>query len=199
MARPKNQAQRRADLIAVASRLLVEHGAAGARLTDIAAAAGLTPASVSYYYPNLVDLYAETTQIAAAEYVAERRERVDMRVGAIERLRECLRLGIPIRGKASFDSTVLLLELGALSSRNRELDDSANRFMQAQADLFEEIIVEGIEAAVFAPQPSAATAARILLAVEDGLCLSVIRGAMHPDDALGTILAAARAVLKADI
>ena len=199
MARPKNQAQRRAQLVAVTTRLLIERGAAGARLTDIAEAAGLTPASVSYYYPNLVDLYAETTETAAAEYITARRARVEACADPIAKLRACLRLGIAIQGEPSFDATVLLIEIAALSTRNHEFDRTEDEFIRAQLDLFESVIREGADAGLFTPQPDAAHVARVLLAIEDGLSSDIIRGALSPEDALATISTAAGTLLRADI
>jgi len=195
MARPRNQTNRRRELVAVTARLLVERGAAGARLTDIADAAGLTPASISYYYPNLVELYAETTQTAAAEYITARRAHVEACTGPATKLRECLRLGIPMKGEPSFDATALLLEITALSTRNHEFDEPADGFMTAQTELFEEIIREGMETGDFSPATDAAQVARTLLAIEDGLAPSIIRGAITAQDALKTISSAAGTLL----
>ncbi|GAA4063760.1 TetR/AcrR family transcriptional regulator [Agromyces indicus] len=196
MARPKNQALRRGELVAATSRLLIERGAAGARLTDIAEAAGLTPASVSYYYPDLVELYAETHQTAAIEYITGRRARVEARTGPEQRMRECLRLGIPMEGEPSFDATVLLIELGALSTRNHGFDAAADEFERAQVELFEQLVDEGVAAGLYTPATSTAHVARTLLAIEDGLALSVIRGRLAPHDALELISDAASALLR---
>ncbi|MFE6965484.1 TetR/AcrR family transcriptional regulator [Agromyces sp. NPDC057679] len=195
MARPRNQAQRRSELVATTARLLIEKGANGARLTDIADAAGLTPASVSYYYPSLVDLYAETYETAAVEYVTGRRERVEACDGPVAKLRECLRLGIPVAGEPSFDATVLLIELGALSTRNHDFDAAADECERSQVELFEQIIVEGLDVGVFAPESDPHHIARVLLAIEDGLALSIVRGALAPSDALDTISQAAGVLL----
>lgn len=199
MARPRNQAGRRRELVAVTARLLIDRGATGARLTDIAEAAGLTSASVSYYYPNLVDLYAETTETAAAEYFTARRAHVDACDGPIAKLQECLRLGIPVKGESSFDATVLLIEIEALSTRHHEFDKSADEFLEAQIGLFEQIIREGIAAGLFAPPTGAHHVARVLLAIEDGVSSSIIRGAVSAQDALETISTAAGALLGCEI
>jgi len=197
--RPKNQTQRRAELVATTSRLLVDRGAAGARLTDIAEAAGLTPASVSYYYPNLIDLYAETTSTAVAEYVTARRAHVEAVDDAVPKLRECLRLGIPVQGEPSFDATVLLLEIAALSTRNQGFDESSDFFLDAELQLFEEVIQAGVDAGIYSPAHGTAHVARVLLAIEDGLSITIIRGALSPRAALDTILTAASTLVGHDV
>ncbi|MCM3658138.1 TetR/AcrR family transcriptional regulator [Agromyces mediolanus] len=188
MARPRNQAQRRSELVTVTSRLLIERGASAARLTDIAEAAKLTPASVSYYYPELPALYAETYATAALEYIARRRERVAQIPGAAARLAECLRLGIPIAGEPSFDATVLLIELGAQCVRDQGFEAPATEFERAQLELFEEIVRDGVDGGDFRTELAPARVARLLLAAEDGLAGPVITGRLTSEEALATIL-----------
>ncbi|GGR14751.1 TetR/AcrR family transcriptional regulator [Agromyces mediolanus] len=197
MARPRNQAQRRSELVAVTSRLLIERGAAAARLTDIADAAKLTPASVSYYYPELPALYAETYETAALEYIARRRERVALAEGAPARLAECLRLGIPIAGEPSFDATVLLIELGAQCVRDQGFEAPATEFERAQLELFEEIVRDGLDAGDFRTELPPGRVARLLLAAEDGLAGPVITGRLTSGEALETILSLGAALLGA--
>ncbi|MDT7594176.1 MAG: hypothetical protein QOH45_3707, partial [Pseudonocardiales bacterium] len=53
MARPKRQHERRAQLVEIARQLVVERGVVALRLTDVARRAGLSPASVLYYFSAL--------------------------------------------------------------------------------------------------------------------------------------------------
>ena len=57
--RRKDQGRRRAQLAAAARAVLLERGAVGLRVKDVAARAGLSPSSVLYYYPDIDDLLLE--------------------------------------------------------------------------------------------------------------------------------------------
>lgn len=184
MARPKNQERRRAELVAVTSRLLVERGAAGARLTDIAEAAHVTPATISYYYPDLAELYVESHSTVTSEYVTRRTQKVRARAGAREQLVECIRLGIPVKGQPSYDATVLLLELTALGSRTPAITAAANVFEAAELQLYDEVLRLGVTEGNFDLRFSTAEVARLLLAVEDGVAYPVVDGRMRSSDAL---------------
>ena len=59
MARPKRQHERRAQLVEIARQLVVERGVVALRLTDVAKRAGLSPASVLYYFSALSELLKE--------------------------------------------------------------------------------------------------------------------------------------------
>ncbi|NUS50865.1 MAG: TetR family transcriptional regulator, partial [Nocardioidaceae bacterium] len=59
MARPKEQAARRQELVAAAGRVIVQRGVRGLRVKDVAAQAGISAGLVSYYYPDLGDLRSE--------------------------------------------------------------------------------------------------------------------------------------------
>lgn len=176
MARPKDQTQRRSELVRVTSRLLVEHGAANARLTDIAAAANLTSASISYYYPNLPDLYAATYETATIEYITLRRQRAEEETDARERLLVCLRMGMPEVGHPSYDATILLIELSALGVREPGFAAAATEFAELQIALFSDIIELGRADGTFHPTLPVADIATLLLAAEDGIAPDVIAG-----------------------
>src|SRR4051812_49919649 len=72
--RPKNQAERRRQLANAGRRVLLERGAVGLRVKDIAERAGITPSSVLYYYPRIDELMMEVSREAMERY-AERRSR----------------------------------------------------------------------------------------------------------------------------
>src|ERR1044071_7893379 len=98
--RPRNQAHRHRQLANAGRRVLLERGAVGLRVKDIAERAGITPSSVLYYYPRLDELMMEVSREAMERY-AERRSR---RVRALEDPVEQLRLAIRLRGPARPDA-----------------------------------------------------------------------------------------------
>lgn len=199
MARPRNQEARRQELVRVASRLLVEHGAAGARLTDIAEAAGVTPAAVTYYYPSLIELYGETYATATQEYIVKRRQLVEQADGPIARLVACLRLGVPEAGTSSYAATVLLEELSALESREPDISRSGAVFEREQLELFTELIEDGIAAGLFRPVLSVADTARAILSLEDGLASPVVGDRLEAAESMRVLLVTTGALIGADL
>src|SRR3954452_11047652 len=93
--RPKNQAARRAELMAAARRVLLERGAVGLRVKDVAEQAGLAPSSVLYYYPDIAELLLDVARSAMERYAEDRAAAVRQIEGATARLRLAIRLGVP--------------------------------------------------------------------------------------------------------
>lgn len=199
MARPRNQEARKRELIAVTSRLLVERGQGGARLVDIAEAASLTPAAVSYYYPDLADLYADTYETAIAEYSTRRRRHVADIASPVERLTECIALGVPHAGTSSHAATVLLMELSALAIRQERIVASGAEFEAEQLDLFSEILESGARSGAMHLQYDVLETARAILAVEDGIAIPVVAGRLPADDALRVSLSVASSLTGANL
>ncbi len=199
MARPRNQEARKRELIAVTSRLLIERGQGGARLVDIAEAASLTPAAVSYYYPDLADLYADTYETAIAEYSTRRREHVAHIASPAERLTECIALGVPRTGTSSHAATVLLMELSALALRQERILASGVEFEAEQLDLFSEILESGALTGAMRLQYDVFETARAILAVEDGIAIPVVAGRLPADDALRVSLSVASSLTGANL
>src|SRR3981189_521824 len=57
VARPRDQVQRRRELVAATSKLVARKGLASVTLRDVAAAAGVTSGAVLYYYDGLDELF----------------------------------------------------------------------------------------------------------------------------------------------
>ena len=73
MARKKDQQARRNDLIAATRRRIVDQGLAPVRIRHIAAEAGLSPGLVSYYFPDLEDLFRAVYRDAIDRFSTQRR------------------------------------------------------------------------------------------------------------------------------
>src|SRR3954465_8068290 len=93
--RPRRQDARRRQLTDAARRVLLERGAVGLRVKDVAERAGLAPSTVLYYYPEIEDLLLEGGRAAMSRY-AERRGGARPSVeGPVTRLRLAIHLGVP--------------------------------------------------------------------------------------------------------
>ncbi|WP_434315506.1 TetR/AcrR family transcriptional regulator [Leifsonia sp. P73] len=192
MARPRNQEARRREIVEATALTLVDRGYAKTRLRDIAEAAGVTPASVLYYYPEITDLFAETYAIAAAEYVAHRRERMLAESDPFGRLRAGIESGVPVPGTESAAATVLLVELEPMASRHPVVAREHGAFLEAQEDLYAQALEEGEAADVFRLALGVRDTARTLVAMEDGLALDVLTGRADHDKTVALIVAVAR-------
>src|ERR1700712_3607854 len=95
MSSPRDQAARRAQLVQAASRAVLERGSTNARLRDVADQAGLTSASVLYYYPDMDELLAAVFEQGTQTYIHRRRAAVEAADDSWDRLAACIRSGVP--------------------------------------------------------------------------------------------------------
>jgi AcrR family transcriptional regulator len=72
MGRPRRQEPRRAQLIAATQRVLARDGLVGLRVREVAAEAGMSPASVLYYFPDSFQLAVQAMDQAAHACATER-------------------------------------------------------------------------------------------------------------------------------
>src|SRR4051812_49676603 len=91
--RPRRQDQRRRQLTEAARRVLLERGAVGLRVKDVAERTGIAPSTVLYYYPEIADLLLEVGSAAMSRYAERRAEAVRALDDPVERVRLALSLG----------------------------------------------------------------------------------------------------------
>lgn len=174
--RRKNQSARRQQLAQAARQVLLERGAVGVRVKDVAERAGLAPSSVLYYYPSLDELLIEVSR-GAIERFTERRAAAIRRIdGAPAQLRLALHLGVP-SGPDDTDSR-LLYELDAFTGTSPAFGILSASYFDRQAVLYESMLDAGARSGDFDLAGDTLTIARGLVALEDGLGLQVVIG--HP-------------------
>jgi AcrR family transcriptional regulator len=172
--RLKNQGARREQLRAAARQVLLERGAVGLRVKDVAELAGIAPSSVLYYYPEVGDLLLDVARGAMERYAEQRAAAVRAVEGAVARLRLAINLGVPT-GPDDEESR-LLYEIDALTGTSPAFRVLSAAFFDRQAHLYEWIVEAGAAAGELRPAAKAATIARGLVAMEDGLGLQVVLG-----------------------
>jgi AcrR family transcriptional regulator len=175
--RRKDQGRRRAQLGAAARELLLEHGALGLRVKDIAQRAGISSSAVLYYYPDLDDLVLEVSRDAMSRYAERRAEAIRGIADPVAQLRVAIGLGVPT-GPDDEDSR-LLYELDAMTGSSRLFATLSASFFDRQVMLYERVLERGAESGAFTIDSDPATIARGLVALEDGLGLQVVLG--HPE------------------
>ena len=174
--RRKDQAARRQQLADAARQVLLERGAVGVRVKDVAERAGLAPSSVLYYYPSLDELLIEVSR-GAIDRFAERRSAAEHRVdGHARQLRLAIHLGVP-SGPDDTESR-LLYELDAFTGSSPAFGILTASYFDRQALLYESVLEAGARSGEFALATTGLTIARGLVALEDGLGLQVVIG--HP-------------------
>jgi len=170
--RRKDQAERRQQLATAARQVLLDRGAVGVRVKDIAERAGLAPSSVLYYYPNIDDLLLDVSRDAMERYAERRAEAVRRIEGPPSQLRLAIHLGVPT-GADDADSR-LLYELDAFTGSSPVFGVLTASYFDRQAQLYESILGAGSARGDFALRAPAKTIARGLVALEDGLGLQVV-------------------------
>src|SRR5690349_21911467 len=162
--RRKDQGARRQQLMQAARQVLLERGAVGLRVKDIAERAGLAPSSVLYYYPEVADLLLDVARSAMERYAEDRAAAVRDVEGAVPRLRLAIRLGVP--GGPDDEESRLLYEIDALTGASQAFRVLSSAFFDRQAGLYESLIEAGAATGELQPVADAATIARGLVAME---------------------------------
>jgi AcrR family transcriptional regulator len=174
--RPRNQAHRRRQLANAGRRVLLERGAVGLRVKDIADRAGITPSSVLYYYPRLDELMIEVSREAMERYAERRSTQVRALDDPVEQLRLAISLGVPT-GPDDEDSR-LLYEIDAFVGSSSAFRVLSSTFFDRQVALYEHVLERGAASGAFDLAAPANALARGFVAMEDGLGLQVVIG--HP-------------------
>jgi AcrR family transcriptional regulator len=174
--RVKDQAARRQQLARAARRVLIERGAVGVRVKEIADRAGLAPSSVLYYYSNLDQLLLEVSRDAMERYAERRAEAVQALEGAPSQLRLAIHLGIPTGSED--EESRLLYELDALTGSSPAFGVLTSSYFDRQVMLYRSVLDAGALLGEFALPAPARRVAHGLVALEDGLGLQVVIG--HP-------------------
>ncbi|MFL5899541.1 MAG: TetR/AcrR family transcriptional regulator [Solirubrobacterales bacterium] len=174
--RRKNQRERRAQLADAARDVLLQRGAIGLRVKDIAERAGMSPSTVLYYYPEIEDLLLEVSRAATDRFAETRARAVRELADPLEQLRLAIRLGVPTG--PDDDESRLLYELDALTGASTAFAALSTAYFDRQAALYEAVLAAGAAAGQFDLAEPLDLAARGLVALEDGLGLQVVLG--HP-------------------
>jgi AcrR family transcriptional regulator len=170
--RRKDQASRRQQLKRATREVLLERGAVGVRVKDIAERAGMAPSSVLYYYPRIDELMMEVSRTAIDRYAERRSQRVRLLDDPVEQLRLAIHLGVPT-GPDDEESR-LLYELDAFTGTSPAFATMSSSFFDRQALLYQYVLESGVARGSFELGAPAETVARGLVALEDGLGLQVV-------------------------
>lgn len=170
----RRQIERREQLARAAREVLLERGAVGLRVKDVADRAGLSPSSLLYYYPDIADLLLDVSRSAIERYAESRARAVEAVTGAAAQLRLAIHLGVPT-GPDDAESR-LLYELDALTGVSPAFEVLSTSFFDRQVHLYTVVLEAGAARGELVLAAPSETLARGLVAMEDGLGFQVVIG-----------------------
>jgi AcrR family transcriptional regulator len=192
MAQRKSRADRRMDLIDAARRAMIQHGAEGVHLNQIAEEAGLTSGAVLYHYPDLRDLLIEAHHAGMERFYEQRIKKISGIANPAQKLITTIRSGLP---EGPEDAGVrLLCELGGAAGRNRVYGTLLTTLFDRQVSMYQTILETGAAQGIFTLAQSSETISRTLVALEDAYGYRIIarHHSIGPDEAVELILDYAR-------
>jgi DNA-binding transcriptional regulator YbjK len=181
VARPRDQENRRRQLVHATSELVARKGMAGVRLRDVAEHAGLTPGAVLYYYDGLDELFIAAYERGIHRFCEEREDAIADLDRPTAKLATALRLGVPTGPDDT--ETRLLYEFEAVAFRSPECAQMMSDYVDRQTDMYEAILAEGVERGEFEVAGDVRAAARVIVAMEDGHAPYVLTGQVAPAQA----------------
>jgi AcrR family transcriptional regulator len=181
MARTRIQTLRRQQIIEAARRSIVEHGLGEVGVRDIAAAAGMSPGSITYHFPALDDLLQQVQDEATTRFSTERWRAIE----AIEDPRDQL-VALCEGGIATGPDDelyALLYEFTGLARREPSYRNLWKTQYDRQVPLYQSVLATGAGIGVFRLVAPSATIAHHLVALEDSLAFHVLTGVSFDRDA----------------
>ncbi len=198
MGRPKNQDLRRQQLLQAARAAIVEHGIGEVGVRDIAKAAGMSPGSITYYYPALDDLLQQVQNDAADRFVTQRWELVRRVEGPTERL-----VGLVEHGVATGPDDELLCllnEFTGLARRNPTYRLLWKTLYERQVAIYESVLATGQTLGAFQLAGPVLPIARNLVGLEDVYAFHVVSQASFTrEQAIELILDYARVAVGCEV
>jgi DNA-binding transcriptional regulator YbjK len=174
MARVKDQAARRAEIVDAAKRAIATRGLTGLRLKDVAAECELTAGAVAYYYPDLTQLVREVHLDEVDRFYWDRRRAIEAVDDPRVKLSRTVASGVPSSAR-DVDFQVLN-ELHVHAYRDEVHARLMADLFDREVSLYESVLMDGVAAGVFALKAPAGMIARNLVALEDAYGLHVLGG-----------------------
>src|SRR5450631_491509 len=196
MARPSTQEQRRADILAAASRLMERHDQALLRLADIAAELELTPNAIRYYYDDIDKLLEALLERSIERFYTARLAALDGIKDAGERLAVTIAAGLP-NGAEDAEWRVIwraILSAGFELNHRPEINSNYHR----QVDLYAGIFAYGARRGRFRLSGTPVELGRTIMSLEDYLGYRIVARDPKLSRADGLLLVRGYAELATD-
>ena len=165
MARKKDQAARRQQLVSATIELIAEHGIERLTLAAIADRVGVSHRLVAYYYAELESLVHEAHEAAAQRYYWARLRGLDETADPELRLLQLIGSGLPRQQDRQLSQ--VLNELSVNSARSDVHARLMGELNEREVSLYLPVLRDGEATGVFRLTEPALTVARNLVALED--------------------------------
>ena len=165
MARKKDQAARRQQLVSATIELIADHGIGELTLAGIAELVGVSHRLVAYYYADLESLVQEAHEAAAERYYWVRLRALDETADPAQRLSQLIRSGLPRQRDRRLSQ--VLNELSVSASRSRAHARLMTQLFDREVSLYLAVLQDGQAGGAFRLSQPALTVARNLVALED--------------------------------
>lgn len=196
MARPKNQADKRRELMDAAQRAIATRGLGALRLRDVADEAGLTGPAVSYYYPNIDDLLVDVYSRAIQGAIARGPDAIAAVSDPWEQLRALMAEDLAT-GPDDVDS-IIMYQFAGEPRFSRTYGAMSAALHSSQQALYRSVIDHGVREGRFGSDLDPAVSARALIALGDAYGLQVVIGepGVTKASALAELCAIAASLLR---
>jgi AcrR family transcriptional regulator len=178
MARPRNQTQRRHELLTATTSVVARKGIGSVRLRDVADAAGLTPGAVLYYYDSLDDLFFAAYERGIDRFCREREDAIAEIDDPLRQLRVAIHLGIP---RDADDTDIrLLYEFESVAFRSAACAALMHGYVERQVAMYAAVLDLGSRSGVFSLAGAPRPLGRNIVGLEDGHGVYVLTGHRQP-------------------
>ena len=195
MARPRNQERQRRTLLDAATSLIAESGPGALSARQVAARAGVSPATVMYYYPRLDELVAAVHHDAVRRFCVAREEIAARAHDPAALLPALVSAGLPTGADDTL--VVAVVRMLGMAGTDQRHARAVTGFWDRQVGMFEQLVTAGTESGAFTPRLPGRTVGEHLVALEDAYGIQIVSGdgSMDRARALELVCAYAEAVL----
>jgi DNA-binding transcriptional regulator YbjK len=199
VARKKDQAARRQQLVQATIGLIADQGIEALTLAAIADRAGVSHRLVAYYYAQLDSLVLDAHEAAVERYYWGRLRALDQTAEPAQRLLQLIRSGLP--GQADRRLSQVLNELSVSASRSPVHARLMAQLFDREVSLYLSVLEKGQADGAFRLGQPALDIARNLVALEDayGFHLLAKTSSVDAMTALAALLGYARTATRADL
>ncbi|MFN3003084.1 TetR/AcrR family transcriptional regulator [Mycolicibacterium wolinskyi] len=191
MPRPSVEAERRPQILAAACEVIATVGVPDLRLTDVAAAAGVSSGTVHYYFDTKKDVINAAFEFNLAESLRRRQELLNSTKGSLAKLNDLVESYLP-KDEQSQRAWKVWLALWAEATRDQVLQDVNQKLYGQWREVVADVIRAAQEEGTARPG-NAVSLANMLIGMLDGLAVQILLGSAD------VTLASARKTIKAFI
>ena len=172
MGRPSKRTLRKAQLAQAALQAIQDRGIDALRIRDVADTAGVSPATVHYYFEDLDGLWTEVHALAVERFFTERLAEIALHDDARDKIAVMIRHGVP--RLADDPTTVALYQLGNARRTDPVRVVLGTSLFDRQVMLYLGILELGVAQGHFILAAPKIDIAQNLVGLEDAYCMHII-------------------------